>query len=113
MPRYGVMENKSNKSTFRLATRSLFLTYNSPIIVNCLSEKNIFDQLKNILEKRNLKIILFNVSQEINSKNPHYHVFLLLDKKLETRNKKILDLKYGELIFAGNYQTGNRKIKNN
>lgn len=103
------MEKQIIKSKFRLATKSLFLTYSNVNITEYFSEDDILQQLKKILIKRNINITVFNISQEISSRNKHFHVFLLLDKKLDTTNKRIFDLKRGKVFFHGNYQSANSK----
>ena len=76
------MEKQIIKNKFRLATKSLFLTYSNANITGYFSEADILQQLKEILIKRNINITVFNISQEISSRNKHFHVFLLLNKNL-------------------------------
>jgi hypothetical protein len=102
------METDSNKQ-FRLATKTLFLTYPNKNITKYFSEKELLEQLKIILKKRNINIIVFNVSQEINANHRHYHVFLVLDKKIDSINKNVFDLTYKNMKFHGNYQSANKK----
>lgn len=91
------------KKEFRLQAKNLFLTYSRCDI-------SIEKVIKLLYQKLiNYKIINYVLAVENHAtqkeKSTHIHVYVGLEKALDTRNQNFLDLHSNEEIFHGNYQT--------
>jgi hypothetical protein len=93
------------KKQFRLSAKKLFLTYPKCDI-------DINEMLTLLRHKKFIQIEKYFIVKEIHEDNTsHIHVFLELIKKCNIRNPNLLDIKYNEINYHGNYQTCKYKNK--
>jgi len=94
------MNNLDNSKKYRLNARNLFLTY-----PNCnLPLNEVLSQLK--IKCSNYIVKDYVIVREYHSDGtPHIHVYLNLHKPLNTINPNYLDLKSGDILVHGRYES--------
>ena len=87
---------------YRIAARKLLLTYND----TTMPLQHVWDHLFPILQKTKQngaeKYLLVKERRE--SGKIDLHVFIKLNYKLDTRNRKFFDIEYNDSIYNGEYQ---------
>ena len=96
-------KTKTKVKKFRLCGKHLFLTY-----AQCeLPREELLAQMRGVFEKNNKnKILNYVISTEKHvDEGEHLHAYLELENFCDIRDNRKLDLKKGEGVFHGNYQT--------
>jgi DNA replication protein DnaC len=94
-------KQKQNNKAFRISAKNLFLTYSQ--IDKDLTKEYILNEL---LKKLSIKNYLISL-EDHTEHGIHSHILLQLNKKCNIRNKSILDIKFNNKIYHGNYQRVN------
>ncbi len=94
---------KNNKKSFRIASKSLFLTY--PQTDLDLYETK--EQLESALVNNSLTSFALSKEKHVDGSN-HIHVWLKLEKKLNTTNPRLLDLIEDGQVKHGQYENARK-----
>ena len=99
---------KNETYDFRIRSKSFFLTY-----PQCpLNEKQFFELLYDVLDKKDIKILVcVSASEDHKStEGKHIHAYIELNKQIDTYDKRFFDIKFENLTYHPNIQKPRNKV---
>jgi len=93
-----IKEKKSKATASRINAKKLLLTYSYPADINFC-----FTSLKNILKEHNRNVIDYALSNEKHQDgSAHINVYIELDKRIDTKNIKLFDIRWEGKLYQPN-----------